>query len=118
MSYKSSMYKSKHQRMTNKAFKKVNKVIENDDLWRGRFQVRQNATFFRKWEDNSGYYLVVEYYFYDKKTQKKSDIYWESANHLSNSTLLYCQMNDFIVNHCKVWTLENPYEDYVDYRFL
>ena len=122
MDYKYSQYRKKHQRALNKQFRRLNKGIENDDLWRGRFVAIQDRSFFIKWEDNSGYYLMVEYHFIDKKNGQESwRHFWDNAGHLCTTSKLWWDMNDFIVNESEAWKHERddpeyPDNDKTDYR--
>ena len=105
MGYRYSANRKRHQRQVNKVFRALNKNIEKDELWQGRFVARQRASYFVQYEDKSGYYLVVVYDFLDKKTGQTSRLYNELGWSLSffNGTKLFMQMNDFIVLDCDVW---------------
>lgn len=105
MGYRYSANRKRHQRQVNKVFRALNKNIEKDELWQGRFVARQRASYFVQYEDKSGYYLVVVYDFLDKKTGQTSKLYNELGWSLSffNGTKLFMQMNDFIVLDCDVW---------------
>ena len=117
-----------HQRALNKVFRSVNKNIENDELWLGRFAVVQEATYFFEhdrdhWQRQkypAEYYMVVEYHFIDKKTGRVSRSCRDIVNHLKTSDQLWRQMNDFIVVECNddVWGAEEKpsVENAVDYR--
>lgn len=103
-----SKNRKRHQREMNKLMKLMNQNIENDDLWRGRFYVRQVAAQWYEYEDKSGAELWVVLRFIDKKT----GFYWETAetvNHWRwvNGNRLWLAMNDFIVEKTNVWG-ENP----------
>lgn len=105
MGYRYSGSRKRHQRQVNKVFRTLNKIIEEDELWQGRFVARQRASYFVQYEDKSGYYLIVVYDFLDKKTGQTSRLYNELGWSLSffNGTKLFMQMNDFIVLDCDVW---------------
>lgn len=105
MGYRYSANRKRHQRQVNKVFRALNKNIEKDELWQGRFVARQRASYFIQYEDKSGYYLVVVYDFLDKKTGQTSRLYNELGGSLSffDGTKLFMQMNDFIVLDCDVW---------------
>lgn len=105
MGYRYSANRKRHQRQVNKVFRALNKNIEKDELWQGRFVARQRASYFVQYEDKSGYYLVVVYDFLDKKTGQTSRLYNELGWSLSffSGTKLFMQMNDFIVLDCDVW---------------
>lgn len=47
-----SFNRKKHQRRMNKYVREINKNIANDDLWRGRFVIRQ--------KDNPGFYIYED----------------------------------------------------------
>ena len=105
MGYRYSAKRKRHQRQVNKVFRVLNKIIEKDELWQGRFVARQRASYFVQHEDKSGYYLIVVYDFLDKKTGQTSKLYNETDWSLSffDGTKLFMQMNDFIVLDCDVW---------------
>lgn len=98
-----------HQRKINKMIKNINKNIENDELWKGRFYCHQiHSPHFTLYEDKSGGILFVNIEFCDKKTQKR----WLQGFDTNDicgwgGCKLWSAMNDFIVKHIKVWD-ENP----------
>lgn len=57
-----------YQRKLNKLIKEVNKNIANDNLWRGRFEIRQKDAWFEKFEDGSGGILFTVLRLYDKNS--------------------------------------------------
>lgn len=98
----------KQQRRLNKAMRIMNKNIYNDTLWRGRFYVHSGETQFQRYEDNSGYELVCELIFTDKKTGKTISDYGTVNEWVTyGGNKLFRRMNDFIIEDCKVWN-ENP----------
>lgn len=105
MGYRYSANRKRHQRQVNKIFRVLNKNIEKDELWQGRFVARQKASYFVQYEDKSGCYLVVVYDFLDKKTGQTSNLYHEQDYALTMfyGSKLFRQMNDFIVLDCDVW---------------
>lgn len=106
--------RKKVQRQVNKIFRQMNRIIENDNLWRGRFVVRQKGTDWINYCGSREYFLSVTYEFIDKKTGQISRLYREGDFSLDRH--IGIQMNNFIVNDCRVWEKENPYEDKTDYR--
>ena len=58
----------------------MNKNIENDSLWQGRFYMRQVASRWREYEDKSGGELFVVLRLYDKQTGITKDVA-ESVNY-------------------------------------
>ena len=113
-----SMNRKKHQRAVNRIVRGLNKSIENDDLWRGRFVCRQKEACFAIYEDYSGATLIVRLRFYDKKTGITADYFTDSEvlTGLFGANRLFWEMNDFIVNTCDVWRKEDPRQDKTDYR--
>ena len=86
--------------------RQLNEDIQNDDLWRGRFYVRQVAA--QWYEDKNGAELWVVLRFYDKKTGITKEVA-DTVNHWRyfGGSHLWWAMNDFIVKTVKVWD-ENP----------
>ena len=114
-----SMNRKKHQRAVNRIVRELNKSIENDNLWRGRFICRQKEAYFVTYADRSGATLMVRLQFDDKKTGLTRDDYFDFSVTLTSvfgQSHLYLAMNDFIVNTCDVWRKERPFEDNTDYR--
>lgn len=109
----SSHNRRKHQRWLNAYCRKVNKSIEKDDLWQGRFVVKQIATDMYWFTDKSGGLMYCRLLFYDKKTGITAE--WFTDN-LDVQTHMFWRMNDFIIKDCKVWENEHPYEERRNYR--
>ena len=59
--------KKKALRQLVRKIKIINRTIENDNLWRGRFCVRLKRVEYRYYPDNSGIYLIYWYNMIDKK---------------------------------------------------
>ena len=97
--------KKKQQRLMNKLVRRMNKNIELDPLWKGRFCVRQvGSPQWTVYDDKSGAELFVHLLFIDKKTKKvmlKADTVavW---SHLNAWRLLF-DMNYFITGWCETW---------------
>lgn len=93
-----------HQRAMNRAIRQLNKNIQNDPLWRGRFKVRQKDAEWYGFQDSSGHELYVVLCFIDNKTGKTQEKA-ESVNHwlFINGYHLWEAMNSFIVDFCDVW---------------
>ena len=89
-----------HQRWFNQYCRYVNKVIENDDLWLGRFYISQNRTFMDWFEDNSGGIMIAEIVMHDRKTGKTRSQFYDG---LDMGWRFWYDFNDFIINDCKVW---------------
>ena len=103
----------KHQRWLNHFIRNVNKDIENDPLWLGRFKVEQKATTMDWFEDKSGGLMYCHLQFRDKKTGLTKDWFTDC---LEVNWHMFLEMNDFIVKDCQVWEKEKPYEERRDYR--
>lgn len=100
--------RKKYQRNLNKKIKEVNKSLEDDDLWLGRFVIKQTNANFIKFSDNSGGWLLVELTIYDKKTNISQIYYVEYAPWKTTfNWSIYKILNEFIVDVIKVWE-ENP----------
>lgn len=93
-----------HQRKMNQLMRLMNKNIENDNLWKGAFQVKQIASQWYDYSDGSGSELWVVLRFTDRVTGFTWDTA-ETVNHWRwiNGCHLWQAMNDFIVDRCKVW---------------
>lgn len=107
MRWLTSMNKKRHQREINRLVREANKSIEKDDLWHGRFCIKQvESPQWHVYEDKSGAEYFVHLKFIDKCTGR----YWiqaETVNHwrgsFGNGWRIWDKMNWFIVEHCSVW---------------
>lgn len=100
-----------HQRAMNKLMRDMNRNIERDDLWRGRFKVSQTAAHFIPYEDGSGSELWVCLRFTDRVTGKYEESL-ETVNHwrMWNGNHLFWKMNSFITEVSGVWESDpKPY---------
>ena len=103
-----------HQRWFNQYCRYVNKSIEDDDLWLGRFYVRQNRTFIDWFEDKSGGLMYAELIMCDKKTGI-TQMGWYSG--LDMNWKFWHDFNDFIIKDCKVWEeVPDIRTNRIDYR--
>lgn len=104
----SSKNRKRHQRAMNDMMRQVNRGIERDELWKGRFYVRQLESYWHEYEDKSGAELFVILCFYDKVTGITKTVA-ETVNHWRyfNGSHLWWAMNDFIVKTVNVWD-EDP----------
>lgn len=101
--------RNNYQRKFNKLIKILNKNIEKDELWKGRFFfIQKNASWWR-FSDNSGGTLATYIRAIDKKTGYYHDYRVDYApwmpffiGHLTLDVV-----NDFIVNQTNVWK-EDP----------
>jgi len=107
MKWLTSKNKKRHQREINRLVRDLNKNIEQDDLWYGRFYMRQvYSPQWHLYEDGSGAEYFVHLECVDKCTGRtflKADTvnHWRGAT--GNGWRLWEFMNWFIVEHCNVW---------------
>lgn len=96
----------KLQRKVNAFVRSLNKTIEEDNLWRGRFVVRQKQAVIHEYSDKSGWHGHFVMRIYDKKTGLYKE---ECFDHyeLDHAWKLWWFVNNFIVQDVKVWE-ENP----------
>ena len=97
-----SKNRKRHQREMNKIMRELNKNIEKDNLWKGRFYVRQITSQWREYEDKSGAELYVVLQFYDKETGISKKVAGAvNAWRFFDGISLWWEMNDFIVKDVK-----------------
>lgn len=96
-----------HQRKMNELMRLINKNIEQDDLWKGRYIVRQVSSQWYDYLDGSGSELWVVLRFKDRLTGYTWDTA-ETVNHWRwiNGCHMWKVMNDFIVDRCSTWEQE------------
>lgn len=113
--YSMTSHKRKnHQRWFNQYCRYVNKTIENDDLWLGRFYITQNRTFMEWFEDNSGGLMHAEIIMHDRKTGKTQSKFYDG---LDMEWKFWFDFNEFIINDCKVWEeVPDPRDNRIDFR--
>lgn len=109
-----TMKRKNHQRWFNQYCRYVNKVIEKDDLWLGRFCVSQQATHMHWFDDKSGGLMYALIVMRDKKTNI-TRAKWYSG--LDMDWKFWEDFNNFIIEDCKVWEeVPGPYERKFDFR--
>lgn len=103
-----------HQRWFNQYCRYVNKCIEDDELWLGRFYVSQNATDMEWFEDGSGGLMRAYLTMHDRKTGITCTKWYDG---LDMDWRFWHDFNNFIIDDCKVWEeVPNPYSARIDYR--
>lgn len=103
-----------HQRWFNQYCRYINKCIENDDLWLGRFYVIQKRTIMEWFEDGSGGLMTAELIMWDKKTNIVR-VGWYTG--LDMDWKFWRDFNDFIISDCKVWEeVPDVRVNRIDYR--
>ncbi len=112
-----TLKRKSYQRKINKIVRNINKAMEKDELWRGRFVIYQTRAEYYKYADNSGIACYYCFCIYDKKTGIDKKIYSENGNWLihTNGFGLLEELNDFIVKDLRVWRDDDPREDKTDY---
>ena len=96
-----SKERKNHQRAMSRALKSVNKCLRSDELWKGRFELRQVDARWIPYEDGSGEELYVQLMAIDhvNGTRRLSD--YKSVNSWrfpGNLYEMYCFINDFIID--------------------
>ena len=103
-----------HQRWFNRYCRHVNKVIEDDNLWLGRFCIKQLGTDMHWFHDGSGGIMRALIQMTDKKTGITKEN-WYSG--LDMDWKFWWDFNDFIVIDCDVWSEKpDPRENRIDFR--
>ena len=110
--------RKKYQHKLNKHIREINKTIENDFLWNGRFIFHIMDSHFERFEDGSGGLLYVAIRGYDKKNGYYKDYTLEYAPYLSFVHFdIWKIANKFITEDTDAWKNgNNPYDDIkIDY---
>ena len=105
--------RKRYQHKINRLVKDLNKSIEEDNLWNGRFVFHIIDTDFERFSDNSGGMLYVVIRGYDKKTDFYRDYTMGYAPYLELSkSTLWEIANKFITEDTDTWKNgNNPYND-------
>ena len=103
------IYVKKVQRRVNALIKRQNKALAEDELWLGRFYIRQLHRDIWKFEDGSGAMVSFLFEMADKKTGKRDIIRLDSYElrvafkRGGGSWKLFEALNDFIIKKVDVW---------------
>lgn len=92
----------KLQRKVNAVVRKQNKALEEDNLWRGRFVVRQKQAVIHEYSDKSGWFGSFVMRIYDKKTGLYKEECFDYHDFIHGWKFWYF-VNYFIVHDVKVW---------------
>ena len=105
--------RKKYQHKLNKLIRELNKEIENDSLWNGRFVFHIINSNFERFEDGSGGLLYAIIRGYDKKTKYYKDYSLDYVPHLFFTGFNVWKIgNRFITNDTDTWKNgNNPYND-------
>ena len=113
----------KIKRDINRSMRRMNQNIVNDNLWRGRFEVRMEQFQYCWYEDKSGIDARVLLRYIDLKTGKVWRKWYDDIELSSRfgGWRLFSDMNNFIVEECKVWDMDrddpnHPRNDKTVYR--
>lgn len=104
--------RKKHQRKINKVVRDLNKSIESDEYWKGRFRMNQLESRMIRFDDHSGFYLLVFLECYDKKT-KKSCLYLVEESQFFISEV-WRAMNHFITEYLYTSAASEGKSEYLD----
>jgi hypothetical protein len=116
--WKTTLKRKKIQRHINIVLRAMNRNLENDPLWLGRFYAHQEQIMYEMSEDGSYCYARVIVKLTDRKTGKFAFHYFHKEDFMGSTWRIWEAMNKFIVEYCKVWE-EDPrpsVEDPWDYR--
>ena len=97
--WRTSLKRKKHQQVINKTVRMMNKNLKEDNIWHGRFEVRQIHSDFHIYEDQSGAYMVVYLEIIDKKEYKVRLVRIEESQFFDLD--LWEAVNDFITKDIK-----------------
>ena len=108
--------RKKYQRFLNKQIKDLNKSVEVDELWKGRFFIHQIQSDWIEFDDHSGGILKTCLEFRDKKTKLTWREYFNIFDihcHYHYFYEIFKKFNDFVnyaTQNEKLW------EDKTDWR--
>ena len=103
-----------HQRWFNQYVRYINKSMEEDDLWLGRFYVTQNKTHMEWFDDGSGGMMCACLTMHDRKTGITRNKWY---NGLDMDWKFWHDFNQFIIDDCKVWEeVPDVRVNRIDYR--
>lgn len=116
--WKSTTKRKKVQRHINRVIRDMNRTIERDPLWLGRFYCYQTDIAFSAAEDGTYLYAVVGVEFVDRKSGKAMHHLFRKEDFMGTAWKFWTKMNYFITEWCDVWSedprpsIRNPW----DYR--
>ena len=107
--------RKKQQRAVNRAIRAINKLIEKDPLWRGRFFIYQRQAIYYEFEDGSGAEMIFLFEFVDKATGYRALSIADTNEAINHSGWA---MSRFITEYTDAWKNSDPYLDFTDYQKL
>ena len=118
-------YVKKVQRRVNAMIARQNQALEEDELWLGRFYIRQLRRDVYRFEDGSGAVVSFLFEMADKKTGVRDicrldnfELRVQYKKNNGSCWKLFEELNDFIIKRVNVWA-EDPapsLKTAVDYR--
>lgn len=105
--------RKKMQRELNKYIRDFNKVIEQDELWLGRFVIVQKGSTFEQYDDHSGGILYANLRMIDKATGYYRDFHYDYSGPY-RLWYIWEFGNKFVTEYCGAW--DNGRPEAVDYR--
>lgn len=112
VNWRTSLKRKKHQQVINKIVRAINKNIQNDPAWLGRFEMRQIHNEFVVFDDKSGAYMICFLELIDKKTRKGKIVRIEESQFFDSN--VWGAMNDFICDDLEIPAWSEPVEDFRD----
>ena len=105
--------RKKAQKELTRLIRKINRDIEKDNWWNGRFYMAQASSDWHAFEDGSGGVLYTTLVCVDKKNKTMLPMFYDFLpGYRGNSWHLFQFMNDFIVKYTNVWNEDkNPRSD-------
>ena len=114
--WKTTTNRKKIQRHFNKVIRDMNRNIERDELWLGRFYCYQTDIVFRSSEDGTYMYAAIGVEFIDRKSGKTMHHIFHKEDLMGTAWRLWERMNYFITEWCDVWeedprpSIKNPWD--------
>lgn len=99
-----SLNRKKYKRAVNSLVKTLNKDIQNDWLWNGRFIITQDWSSYHPYADHSGALYIVGLTITDKKTGRKHFAYFDNYE---IEWKMWEWVNSCITEYWNVWN-EDP----------
>ena len=105
--WKTTINRKKIQRHINSVLRDINRTIERDELWLGRFYCKQIDIVFTNSEDNTYVYAAIVVEFIDRKTGKAMRSAFRKEDFMGTAWRVWERTNYFITQWCEVWS-EDP----------
>ena len=105
--WKTTTNRKKIQRHINSVLRNINRTIERDELWLGRFYCKQTDIAFAMSEDNTYVHAAIGVEFIDRKTGKAMHSVFRKEDFMGTAWRIWERTNYFITQWCEVWS-EDP----------